>query len=110
MSAQLPSLIAPAIDIVSGRFTAAWVGFFRSLGTQPGPIADVPRTGSGMVYTASGAGSLVVTGGAGVTLALIRGRVGIAVPAGGPLPLASGDEVRIGYTAAPEISFVPGVL
>lgn len=109
MTLRLPSLAAPVLD-EAGLFSQAWTGFLRSLVGRPGPILDVHPTASGMVYTASGNGTLAVTGGMGVTLALMRGRVAIQVPAGGPLPLSDGDAVRVGYTTAPQISFVPGVL
>lgn len=105
MALTLPSLSAAAIDVVTGRFSTAWVGFFSRLAGPPAAIVAVAPTGSPYTFTAPDNGTLAIVG-AVAMVQLTRARVTITVPSG-LIPLSQGDHVTITYSAAPAISFIP---
>ena len=103
----LPSLQSPMLD-AGGRLTQPWVGFFTSLTRAPGALVLLDPAVSPFAYTAPEPGFAALTGGIGVTLALIRGRETVALdPTGGMVPLAQGDTLRVGFTTPPAVTFVP---
>lgn len=105
--ASLPSLQAPVLD-AGGRFSQAWVGFFTALTKPASAIVPVSVFGSPFTFDAPQNGTVVLTGGAGVGLHLIRGRVSISLdPSGGMIPLDQGDALSVSYSMAPTLFFVP---
>jgi hypothetical protein len=104
--ATTPSPTAPALD-EDGTFSPAWSRFFSDLVSSPAPIQRVTPTASPFIFTAAQRGFLQITGGAGLGVNIVRGR--ITIPAGiltGFIPVSAGDAVRINYTAAPTLYFL----
>lgn len=92
-------------------FTRPWYLFFEGLYRMgAGPRADAATVAVGASpysYTATGFGTLAVTGG---TVSLIElGRNGAFIDVGfasGLVPVSPSDVVRITYTVAPVVTFV----
>lgn len=88
-------------QIIGGQNSAAW--------GHVGAIANIAPGASPYTYTASAAGTVVVTGGTVSNLQLKRGATTIAIAAVSPgvVPVSAGDQVITTYSAAPTMSFVP---
>ncbi len=86
---------------MGGSNSAAW-GHVQA-------IANVAPGASPYTYTASAAGSVVITGGTVSAIQLKRGSTTITVAAASPavVPVSAGDQVITTYSAAPTMSFVP---
>ena len=86
---------------IGGSNSAAW-GHIQ-------PIANVAPGASPYTYTASAAGSVVITGGTVSAVQLKRGSTTITIASASPavVPVSAGDQVITTYSAAPTMSFVP---
>lgn len=86
---------------IGGANSAAW-GHVQ-------PIANVAPGASPFTYTASAAGSVVVTGGTVSNVQLKRGATTIAISTAtnAVVPVSAGDQVIVTYSVAPTMSFVP---
>lgn len=91
-------------DRIESAFLRQWPG---PASAPPGP--EVVAVGSSpFVYVADIAGTLTVTGGAGVTTYVSRvDGVSAWTSASSPFTLAVGDAVQIVYTVAPSVSWQP---
>ena len=86
-----------------------WFKFLTRLQQQSAerPIAVLSPGSSPFEYQATCIGSLSVTGGTGVSAALTRGAVTVPV-ASALIPMAAWDVVRVLFSSAPVVSFIPG--
>ena len=86
---------------IGGSNSAAW-GHIQ-------PIASVSPGASPYTYTASAAGSVVITGGTVSAVQLKRGSTTITIASASTavVPVSAGDQVITTYSAAPTMSFVP---
>jgi len=103
-----PTAATPAVAQQNGSwfFTNPWMIWFQQLASQPAAPFSVAPTGSPFNYTASGKGSLAVSGGTVSAITLTRG--GETVPMGNLIPMVNNDVATITYSVAPTLSFVPG--
>lgn len=105
-NAIVPSSAQP-ISGEGGKVTTTWQRFFNALVSAPAAIAAVTPTGSPFAYTASGAGTLVLSGGTVSARTLTRNTT--TVPVGSStIQMANGDVTTITYSVAPTINFIPG--
>lgn len=101
----IPQISTPFVD-PSGCVTLPWLQLLIKCWqaiTPQAPQTVVP-TGSPFSWTASAAGTLMVSAGA-VTIS--RQGVAFAI-APGAIPVSQGDTVTVTYTSAPTIGFFPG--
>lgn len=105
--APFPGAYVPAVTLQNGNFTTPWILWLGQFASQPGAPVPVTPTGSPFRYTASGSGSLSISGGTVSARTLIRG--GVSVPMGSSLiPMSNGDVATVTYSVAPTLYFVPG--
>lgn len=87
-------------QVIDGANSAAW--------GHVGAIAAITVGASPFSYTAPAAGTVFVTGGTDSALQLTRGATTIATGfTDGPVPVSAGDIVKVTYSAAPTMNFVP---
>jgi hypothetical protein len=104
---QFPGAYVPAVSLQNGNFTTPWILWLGQFAAQPAAPFQVVPTGSPFRYTASGPGSLSVSGGTVSARTLTRG--GVSAPIGASLiPMVNGDVATITYSVAPTLWFVPG--
>lgn len=112
MPQQFNSIPVYPVALSEGKNTSApwyffWQGLFRGLA----PAAEVPVTpgASPYTYTAPVKGFLILSGGTVSAVAFSRDGTtfySYGVTAG-PFPLNAADRIRITYTVAPTLTFVP---
>lgn len=105
MTTPFPGALVPAVG--DRPFNPIWILYLQQFASQPGPIQPVVLGPSPASFTASGAGSLALSGGTVSGVTLRRGTVVASVP-GGLVPMANNDVVTVTYSAAPTASFIPG--
>jgi hypothetical protein len=100
------------IDVIDEqkRLTTQWQRAFTRLFqlTPERAISAVAPGPSPFTWSAFTIGHLLIAGGNVNAVTLTRGRVSIAVPTSGFIPVAAKDSVTITYSVAPTLSFVPG--
>lgn len=106
---SLPNYPVPLIT--GGRTESAWYRFWAGLFNGLAPAAEVPVTlgASPYVYSAPVKGFVIVSGGTVSAVEFSRDGVtfySYGVTAG-PFPLNAADRIRITYTVAPTVTFVP---
>lgn len=108
MKQKVPNQNVPIAN-EKGRVNDAWTKFFQSLVSAPSVAEAVTVGFSPFDYTAIESGALVVRSGTVSAISLIRGPD--TIPLGltsGLIPVGAGDIVRITYTVAPTVTFLPG--
>lgn len=112
MAQQFNSIPTYQVDLIQGRVTASpwyffWQGLFRGLA----PGAEIPVTpgASPYTYTAAVKGFMIVSGGTVSAVSFSRDgttfyNYGLT---SGPFPLNAADRIRVTYTVAPTMTFVP---
>lgn len=109
MRVRVPSLASAMIDPRTGTLTAPWVQFFQNFVSQPPAPTPTTPLASPYEYTASERGSVSVSGGTVSLIEYTRGNTTFTTGfTSGIIPVAQGDSVRITYTVAPVIWFIPG--
>lgn len=88
-------------QVIGGQNSAAW--------GHVGAIAAITPTTGTFTYTASAAGSVVITGGTVTNIQLKRGATTITIAAASPavVPVSAGDQVIVTNSVVPTMSFVP---
>jgi hypothetical protein len=72
------------------------------------PVVAVTPSASPFTYTAPSRGTLNIAGGTISAIALVRQGVSTALSTtAGHYPMALGDQLKITYSAAPTLNFVP---
>lgn len=106
--AQPPNSNVPIADPQTGMCRDAWQSFFAALAGQGAPKSTIIAPNSSpYTYTAPAAGHVVVQGSL-TGLELIRGRDPIALsPALAMIPVSKGDRVKLSYSAALGLVFLP---
>lgn len=102
---------APQFSVLTqnGFFSTPWYLFFKQFVTQPGAVQTVSLGASPASYTASGPGSVVVSGGTVSGISLKRGGVTTALGiTSGIVPVVNNDVVVMTYSVKPTVSFIPG--
>lgn len=108
MKLRLPNLAAVLVD-TNGRVVSPWVQFFQGLVNPPAQVEAVTLTGSPFDYTVAGFGTVLVSGGTVSAIALVRGGSSLSLGVtSGLIPVGDTDVVRITYTVAPTVTFIPG--
>jgi hypothetical protein len=75
---------------------------------SPLPLVAVTPSASPFSYTAPARGTLNISGGTVSAIAHIRGGVSTALSnSSGHYPMSKGDVLKITYSAAPTLNFVP---
>jgi len=117
----LPNQILPETEPIgkadkSGSVVAThnWYLFFYNLASKilstpaPDAAAVIGVGPSPYIYTASVAGSAVITGGTVSSIAILRQGVNVATGlTGGILPLSAGDQLIVNYSVAPTATWLP---
>jgi hypothetical protein len=109
---QVPIAATMVPELTYLRFFASIMRAIGQLqgGTRSPQDASAVATGaSPFTYVAASAGSLHIAGGTVSAVALIRGAASYAItPATGQIiPISAGDSVKVTYTAAPTLNFLP---
>lgn len=112
MPQQFNSIPTYQTPLVNGRVTqSSWYRFWQGIFTGAAPGAESPVTpgASPYTYTAPFRGFLIVQGGTVSLIEFSRGgttyrNVGVTA---GAIPANSQDLIRITYTVAPTLTFVP---
>src|SRR6266850_1046604 len=99
-STFLPNMLAPLVDVKTGRIVSPWNTFFQQL-VQAAPAVQDVSTGS--PFTANVAGIVIFTGGAPV-ITLTRGTVNIVLTGERIIPIAVGDTVT--WVGATTVQFL----
>ncbi len=112
MPQQFNSLPTYSVSLIQGRETAApwyffWQGLFRGL--APGAVIPTAPAASPYTFTAAVKGFMLITGG---TVSLVEfSRDGVTFysygTTSGQFTLNSADRLRVTYTVAPTMTFVP---
>lgn len=72
------------------------------------PVSSITPTGSPFTYTAPFAGSVAITAGTVSAIAIIRQTTSVATGlTTGLIPVSRGDQVKVTYTGAPTMTFIP---
>ena len=83
------SIVAPLVDLKTGKLVAPWVQFFQQFVQKAPTIIDISASSP---YTANQLGTIIITG--GTTIHLIRGAVTIVLSNGQAIiPISIGDTV-----------------
>lgn len=106
MSVAFPGAQVPFVQ-GDRTVTPIWLLWLRQFVSQPGPIVPVSLGPSPASFTASGAGSLVLSGGTVSSITLTRSST-VAHLGSGPVPMVNNDVATITYSVAPAASFIPG--
>jgi hypothetical protein len=102
-----PGAYVPGVNLQTGYLTTPWILWLQQFGSQPGAPVPVTPTGSPFSYTASGPGSLSISGGTVSARTLTRG--GVTAPIGASLiPMVNNDVATVTYSVAPTVYFIPG--
>lgn len=113
----------------AGYFSTPWIHFFQFLysriggstapsntaladaitGGNAGPIVPITVSASPFVYTAPSAGSVVISGGGIENVEFDRAPAGFITVGAfrGSFPVAQNDQLRVTYTTAPTMTFIP---
>ncbi len=85
-----------------------YVKHFERQTANPAARSTVTLTGSPFTYTAGADGVLIVNGGTVSAVSYLRGSSTInSGVVAGPFPLKTSDRLRITYTVAPTVTFLP---
>ena len=95
---------------ITGHTSSAWYRYWQQneLGTPPAAESAVTPTGSPFTYTAGRKGFLIVQG--GTVSAVAFSRSGTFYTTGqtqGVFPLDQNDQLKVTYSAAPILTWVP---
>jgi len=118
IAVTLPAPSVPFVDPASGMVSRAWWYWFQRImtrtggqsGSNYGPPARVPVTGSPFVYSPPSNGMLLLTGGGVSRLRYSQDGSGW-FDAGNfyaPLPITVGGSAEVTYVRAPVVTFIPG--
>lgn len=106
---NLPVFPTPLVE--RGSTNKDWYFFFVGLfqGLAPEAEVNVPATGSPLTFSATRGGYLIVAGGTVSAIEFSRDgitfyTIGIT---NGIVPVCSSDRVRVTYSVAPTMTFVP---
>lgn len=109
MSQQpFPGASVPAVVPATGFFTYPWIIYLQQLGQQPGPITSVALAGSPASFTASGVGTLTLSGGTVSDLKLTRSGATADLGPQRSVLMANNDVARVTYSGTVTASFIPG--
>ena len=85
----VPNTVQPIVDTKTGRLIAPWIQFFQQFVQKAAKVIDISSLSP---YTANQTGTVIITGGTGITLT--RGLVTIALANGQAIiPIAISDTV-----------------
>lgn len=105
---KLPNQRVP-IAKEGGIVNEAWSRFFQGLVSPPSQVEPVTVGASPFDFTSSEPGSLVVRAGTVSAISLVRGGSALALGVtSGLIPVGIDDTIRITYTVAPTVTFIPG--
>lgn len=111
MSSQFNLLPTYQVQLTVNGFTSKdWYFFFQGLYHRlpPENVSPVTLGASPYTYTAPRGGTLIVTGGTVAAIAFSRDGVTFySMLTAGSFPVGAADRVRITYTVAPTVTFVP---
>lgn len=109
MVLPLPSNQQPMANVIgqSAYISVVWQRFFNSFLAAPAPPSAITVSSSPFSYTASAAGSVVLSGGTVSGRTLKRGQVTISIDSP-TVPVARGDIVTVTYSVKPTMNFLPG--
>jgi hypothetical protein len=102
----IPDRNQPLVDN-RGLVTQIWQQFFNALRPSVDAISALVVSASPTSFTASQRGTVAVSGGTLTAVSLLRGSTTVALGTSRVIPVSNGDIVRVTYTVAPTMSFIP---
>lgn len=102
----LPDRNNPLVD-QRGLVTQVWQLFFNALTPSVDAITALVVSASPASFTATQPGNVAVSGGTLTAVTLTRGSVVLNLGTSRVVPVSVGDVVKVTYTAAPTMNFVP---
>lgn len=105
MSNFVYNLVQPLVD-KNGRVQTPWNFFFQQFTQAPPPFAPFTPVGSPFEITPNAFGHFKISGGTVSAKELLRGD-DVLVFTGELIPISLKDTLRVTYSVAPTITFIP---